>query len=50
MEITMGTYVLVHGAWHTGKELELVAALLSAAGHTTFTPRIKGNGPDGRGL
>jgi len=41
----MSTYVLIHGAWHTGKELASVAASIEAAGHTTFTPTIKGNGP-----
>jgi pimeloyl-ACP methyl ester carboxylesterase len=41
----MGTYVLVHGAWHTGKELETVAASIKAAGHEPFTPTIKGNRP-----
>ena len=40
----MGTYVLVHGAWHTGRELEPVAALIRPAGHQVFTPTIKGNG------
>jgi pimeloyl-ACP methyl ester carboxylesterase len=41
----MGTYVLVHGAWHTGKELEPVANVIKAAGHKPFTPTIKGNRP-----
>src|SRR5262252_4765291 len=41
----MGTYVLVHGAWHTGKELEPVATSIKAAGHEPFTPTIKGNRP-----
>ena len=41
----MGTYVLVHGAWHTGKELEPVAIPIKAAGHTVHTPTIKGNRP-----
>jgi pimeloyl-ACP methyl ester carboxylesterase len=41
----MSTYVLVHGAWHTGKELEPVAAFITAAGHRTFTPTIMGNRP-----
>src|SRR5215470_3960774 len=39
----MGTYVLVHGAWHTGTELEPVAAAIRAGGHQVFTPTIKGN-------
>jgi pimeloyl-ACP methyl ester carboxylesterase len=41
----MSTYVLVHGAWHSGTELEPVAAHLRAARHTVFTPTIKGNRP-----
>ena len=41
----MTTYVLVHGAWHTGKELELVARIIAAAGHRSFTPTIRGNHP-----
>ena len=39
----MSTYVLVHGAWHTGKELEPVASILEAEGHTVYTPTLKGN-------
>jgi pimeloyl-ACP methyl ester carboxylesterase len=41
----MSTYVLVHGAWHTGAELEPVAAPIRAAGHQVYTPTIKGNRP-----
>lgn len=41
----MSTYVLVHGAWHTGAELEPVAASIRAAGHQVYTPTIKGNRP-----
>ena len=41
----MSTYVLVHGAWHTGAELEPVAAVIRAAGHQVFTPTIKGSRP-----
>jgi pimeloyl-ACP methyl ester carboxylesterase len=41
----MSSYVLVHGAWHTGKELETVAESIEAAGHESFTPTIKGNRP-----
>jgi len=41
----MATYVLVHGAWHTGRGLEPVAASIAAAGHTVFTPTTKGNRP-----
>jgi len=43
--LLMGTYILVHGAWHTGKELEPVAVSIKAAGHAPFTPTIKGNRP-----
>ena len=41
----MSTYVLIHGAWHTGNELEPVATVIAAAGHRPFTPTIKGNRP-----
>ena len=41
----MATYVLVHGAWHTGKELEPTAAPIRAAGHQVHTPTIAGNRP-----
>ena len=41
----MGTYVLVHGAWHTGKELEPVAGAINEAGHKVYTPTIRGNRP-----
>uniref|UniRef100_A0A7Z0QAB4 Alpha/beta hydrolase n=1 Tax=Bradyrhizobium barranii subsp. barranii TaxID=2823807 RepID=A0A7Z0QAB4_9BRAD len=41
----MSTYVLVHGAWHTGAEFEPVAAPIRAAGHKVYTPTIKGNRP-----
>jgi pimeloyl-ACP methyl ester carboxylesterase len=41
----MSTYVLVHGAWHTGAEFEPVAAPIRAAGHQVHTPTIRGNRP-----
>jgi hypothetical protein len=47
----MLTYVLVHGAWHTGAELEPVAAVIRAAGDLlpnlpSFISRIRsGFGP-----
>ena len=41
----MANYVLVHGAWHTGAELEPVASLIWAKGHDVHTPTIKGNRP-----
>ena len=37
------TYVLVHGAWHTGAEVEAVADHLRAAGHTVHCPTLAGN-------
>ena len=37
------TYVLVHGAWHTGAEMEAVADGLRAAGHTVHCPTVAGN-------
>jgi len=39
------TYVLVHGAWHTGAELEPVAQYLRARGHTVHCPTLAGNRP-----
>ena len=41
----MSTYILVHGAWHTGKELEPTAAPIRAAGHQVHAPTIAGNRP-----
>jgi pimeloyl-ACP methyl ester carboxylesterase len=37
------TYVLAHGAWHTGHELEAVARHLRDAGHHVHCPTIAGN-------
>ncbi|MBT9490591.1 MAG: alpha/beta hydrolase [Rubrivivax sp.] len=39
------TYVLVHGAWHTGAELEAVANAMRAEGHTVYCPTLAGNRP-----
>ena len=39
------TYVLVHGAWHTGAQLEAVAREMRAAGHTVLCPTLAGNRP-----
>ncbi|MBB3178204.1 alpha/beta hydrolase [Variovorax sp. Sphag1AA] len=39
------TYVLVHGAWHTGNELEATAAHMREAGHTVHCPTLAGNRP-----
>ncbi len=40
------TYVLVHGAWHTGAEIEPAAAHIRALGHTVHCPTLAGNRPD----
>jgi pimeloyl-ACP methyl ester carboxylesterase len=37
------TYVLIHGAWHTGAEMEAVAASLREAGHLVHCPTLVGN-------
>ena len=39
------TYVLVHGAWHTGAELEATAAHIRKLGHTVHCPTLAGNRP-----
>lgn len=39
------TYVLVHGAWHTGAEMEAAAQQLRQAGHTVHCPTLAGNRP-----
>lgn len=39
------TYVLVHGAWHTGAELEATAAVLRQRGHAVHCPTLAGNRP-----
>lgn len=41
----MSTYVIVHGAWHTGAQFEATAAPLRAAGHSVFLPTLVGNRP-----
>ncbi len=41
----MATYVLVHGAWHTGDLLADTAAPIRAAGHEVHTPTLAGNRP-----
>jgi len=47
----MSTFVLVHGAWHTGELFEPVAQPIRAAGHAVHCPTIAGNNPeDPRGL
>lgn len=39
------TYVLVHGAWHTGAELEATAVEIRRSGHTVHCPTLAGNRP-----
>jgi len=39
----MTTYVLVHGAWHTGELLEDVAEAIRAHGHDVHCPTLAGN-------
>jgi pimeloyl-ACP methyl ester carboxylesterase len=39
------TYVLVHGAWHTGAEMEATAAHIRQLGHTVYCPTLAGNRP-----
>jgi hypothetical protein len=41
----MANYVLVHGAWHTGANLQGVASPIQAMGHEVLTPTVKGNRP-----
>ncbi|MVA97023.1 alpha/beta fold hydrolase [Nitratireductor sp. CAU 1489] len=41
----MATYVLVHGAWHTGELMEDVARPIRDHGHDVHTPTIAGNRP-----
>ena len=43
--MTTDTYVLVHGAWHTGAELEATAERLRTRGHTVHCPTLAGNRP-----
>src|SRR5882757_7257029 len=40
----MSTFLLVHGAWHSGRCWERVAPLLEAAGHQVFAPSLTGYG------
>lgn len=39
------TYVLVHGAWHTGDLMEPTAKHMRQQGHTVHCPTLKGNNP-----
>ncbi|WP_435869778.1 alpha/beta fold hydrolase [Amycolatopsis methanolica] len=40
----MTTYLLVHGAWHTGECWTRVTPLLEAAGHRVLAPTLTGDG------
>ncbi|MFJ5308966.1 alpha/beta fold hydrolase [Streptomyces sp. NPDC088350] len=40
----MSTYLLVHGAWHSGQCWERVVPLLTAAGHRVLAPSLTGHG------
>ncbi len=40
----MSTYLLVHGAWHSGECWERVVPLLASAGHRVFAPSLTGYG------
>lgn len=42
------TFVLVHGAWHSGDALSDVAQALRRRGHIVYTPTLLGNGPQDR--
>ncbi len=39
------TYVLIHGAWHTGAQLEATAHEMRRHGHTVHCPTLAGNRP-----
>jgi pimeloyl-ACP methyl ester carboxylesterase len=41
----MSTWVIVHGAWHTGAAFEATATHLRAAGHDVHLPTLAGNRP-----
>ncbi|AGL13826.1 alpha/beta fold hydrolase [Actinoplanes sp. N902-109] len=40
----MTTYVLVHGAWHSGEVWTRVVPLLQEAGHRAYAPSLTGHG------
>jgi pimeloyl-ACP methyl ester carboxylesterase len=40
----MSTYLLVHGAWHSGQCWERVVPLLTSAGHRVLAPSLTGHG------
>src|SRR3979411_1004428 len=39
---TMSTFLLVHGAWHSGRCWERVVPLLESAGHRVLAPSLTG--------
>ena len=41
---TAPTYLLVHGAWHSGECWERVVPLLASAGHRVLAPSLTGHG------
>ncbi len=43
----MSTYVIVHGAWHTGDLFENTAGVIREAGHRVLLPTLVGNLPNG---
>ena len=40
------TFVLIHGAWHTGEAFETIANILRDAGHTVYCPTLRENRPE----
>lgn len=44
----MSTYLLVHGAWHSGQCWERVVPFLAAAGHRVVAPSLTGYGDKAR--
>ena len=40
----MSTFLLVHGAWHSGRCWDRVVPLLESAGHRVFAPSLTGFG------
>src|SRR5258705_12295656 len=40
------TFVLIHGAWHTGEDFEPIANIPRDAGHTVYCPTLRGNRPE----
>ncbi|MFE7119387.1 alpha/beta fold hydrolase [Streptomyces sp. NPDC057654] len=40
----MSTFLLVHGAWHSGRAWERVVPLLESAGHRAYAPSLTGYG------